>query len=139
MIRPNELTWVARYNSGHHVQYNAEGEYQDKYADIDRENLKYFELWTVKPYKCLIRLHFDTPDKRLIWRRRVFKKTDGSEIPVYLIGWQITVGEQNIQSINVVFPDGHIEQIDKWQEDNPIFESPIPHPHEGENWTLPQG
>lgn len=135
MNNRDRVTWVARYKDSTHVQYNADGEYQDRYADIVRDKLEYFELWLESnPKQLLVRYHFDTPNKRLIWRRRVYKRNDGSELVIYLVGWQMKVGGENVQSLSVIFPDNHIEVIDRWQE-NEIFHKPVPHPHEGEDWS----
>lgn len=138
MIDPKELVWVARYKDGsYHTQYNADGSYLNKYADIVRKELKTFELWTPDE-KLILRVHFDSPDKKLIWRRRVFKKSTGEEAFIYLAGWQMKVGGKNVQSINVVFPDFHIEVIDGWAKEGDsmfaFFEEPMLHPHEGEDW-----
>lgn len=133
MITESELVWVARYIDGSiHTQYNEDGSYKDKYADIVRSQLRSFELW--RGEKLVLAIHFDTPDKKLIYRRRVFKPSDGPEYTVYLVGWQITTGGENIQSISLVFPDDHVEVIGKWNKNNPLYEAPIVHPHEGEDW-----
>jgi hypothetical protein len=139
MIDERELVWLARYNDGsYHTQYNVDGTYRDRYADIVRKELKTFELWKPDMKTLILRIHFDTPDKKLIWRRRVFKQSNGTEYFLYLAGWQQKIGGENTQSINVVFPDMHVELIDRWAEkNNPLFvyfEPPTLHPHEGEDW-----
>lgn len=148
MIDPNELVWVARYKDGSiHTQYNGDGSYRDRYADIVRNELSAFELWAVEPNeqnpeeatpsKLVLRIHFDTPDKKLIYRRKVYKKPDGTEFFVYLAGWQIKTGDsRSVQSLNLVFPDGHVETGSKWDKNNPFWDQPTIHPWEGEDWRV---
>lgn len=127
-----ELMWVARYNDGSiHTQYNDDGDYQDKYEDIVRKELYSFELWLKDSKRLALRVYFDSPDKRLIWRRRVYKHSDGSEMAIYLVGWQMNVRGQNVQSIQVIFPDMHVEVIDRWRKDQ-YFHSP--EKVKGEDW-----
>lgn len=144
MIDLNELVWVARYKDGTvHTQYNADGSYRDKYADIVRKELFSFELFTIEkakegflPKKLVHRIYFDTPDKRLIYRRKVYKKSNGTEFFIYLAGWQIKAGGQNIQAISLIFPDGHVEMIGKWDKDHAYFDQPTLRPHENEDWEF---
>ena len=44
---------------------------------------------------------------------------------IILVGWQKTIGNQNVQAINVLFPQGKIELIDRWSDDA-IHKEPIP-------------
>lgn len=144
MINPSELVWLARYKDGStHTQYNADGDYQDRYSDIVRKELFSFELWSVEqennqflPKKLIHRIYFDTPDKKLIYRRKVYKEPGAKEFYIYLAGWQINVGGRNIQSISLIFPDGHVEVIGKWSKDHAFFDQPIIHPHENEDWEF---
>lgn len=131
-----ELMWVARYKDGSlHTQYNVDGSDRDAYEDIVRKELYSFELWTRQSHRLILRVYFDTPDKKLIWRRRVYKRSDGSQMVIYLVGWQMNVKGRNVQSIQVVFPPNyHIETIDRWRSDE-YFHRPNVHPHEGEDWV----
>lgn len=146
-----ELTWVARYKDGsYHTQYNEDGSYKDRYKDLVRDKLFCFELWKRDKKELVLRVYFDSPDKKLIWRRRVYKRSDGTQFAIYLVGWQINVRGRNVQSVSVVFPDGHVEVIDRWRNDE-FFHPPMPHdggihtdengtehevPDEGEDWVL---
>jgi hypothetical protein len=122
------IYWRAIYKDGTFLsQYN--GKEEHKYADIDRSKLKYFDLLETGNKNPLIRYYFDSPDKKLIYRKRNFLKSTGERSEIYLIGWQCG----KVQSISVLFPDKSIHVIDKWQ-DNAIFGKPLVHKQEGEDW-----
>lgn len=44
---------------------------------------------------------------------------------IILVGWQKTIGNQNVQAINILFPQGKIELIDRWSDDA-IHKEPLP-------------
>ncbi len=116
-----EITWKAVYPEGCLNQYNEDGSV-NKYTDIDRTMLKYFELY--KEDKLILRVHLGD-GKRLIYRRRVALGLDGKiKGVVYLLGWQKTVSGENIQSICYVFEDGHIEMAGAWDEKSPFSYAP---------------
>ena len=121
------LTWKAIYDDGFLAQYN--GEETNQYADIERDKLKYFEIYNGD--NLVVRYHFDTPDKRLIFRRRTFN-TNGVLTVYHLVGWQRKIGDTNVQSISVIGPNG-IDVIDGWKDDA-LFSKPIIHTQEGEDW-----
>ena len=138
--------WQAVYADAVLPQYNEDGT-ENKYADIDRERLLYFDLY--RDGKRVLRYHFDTPDKKLIFRRRVFLVPGGSEEVVYLVGWQIRLKvfnpdldpqkgdqleERSIQSLTLLFEDdGRVETYDGFKRDIK-YEQPELNDHEGENW-----
>lgn len=144
MIDIRELVWLARYKDGSFdTQYNVDGSYNVKYADIVRSELEMFELWSIEmtekgylPKKLVLRIYFDTPDKKLIYRRKGYKHSNGTDDFVYLAGWQMNVGGKSIQSISLVFEDGHVEVIGKWNKNHNIFDQPIKRPHENEDWEF---
>jgi hypothetical protein len=119
------IQWVAGYSDGTSLtQYNADGT-ENRYPSIDRSKLKDFSLF--RDGVLLIRYHFDHPDQRLIYRRRVFLMPGEAEPRVfYLIGWQRNVKGENVQSISLlgVLPSGDtaVEVIGRWWT-HPLFES----------------
>ena len=117
-----EITWKAVYPEGCLNQYNEDGSV-NKYTDIDRTLLQFFELY--KEGKLILRVHLGD-DKGLIFRRRVTLSMGGKiKGVVYLVGWQKTVGGENIQSICYVFEDGQIEMAGAWNEKSPFAYAPI--------------
>jgi len=44
---------------------------------------------------------------------------------IILVGWQKTIANQNVQAINVLYPQGKIELIDRWSDDA-IHKEPLP-------------
>ncbi len=110
----SDFEWVAVYKDNSVFPQFHDGK-ENRYADIRRSELQYFDIWrSVGERKLLVyRIHFDTPDKRLIFRRRVHKRPDGSEMVVVLVGWQITHAKRNIQSLSLIYPAGTIEVFDR--------------------------
>lgn len=135
----DNIYWVARYVDGSYLmQYNADKS-ENRYADIKRNLLKEFELWKgFDNPQLLLRVHFDTPDKKLIYRRQTHQ-SPAKVFVRYLIGWQMKVRGKNVQSICIYDTrDGSVENIGRWREygenDFVFFEKPTIHPHEGEDW-----
>jgi hypothetical protein len=123
------IQWVAAYSDGTSLkQYNADGT-ENRYPSIDRSKLESFAIQ--KDGHVLLRYHFDHPDQRLIYRRRVFMLA-GQPQPVvfYLVGWQrkVSLGQEsiNLQSISVLgfLNDGShtVEVIGRWGS-HPLFEA----------------
>ena len=110
-----EIKWKAVYLDGKSLNQYNEDKSVNKYTDIDRTILKFFELYDRD--KLILRVHLDE-GKRLIYRRRVALSMDGKITEViYLVGWQKTIGKENVQSISYIFEDGHIEIAGAWKED----------------------
>lgn len=107
--------WRAVYNDGSFLnQYNDDGT-NNKYPDIDRVKLEFFELWNGE--KLLFRLHLEE-GRRLIYRRRVGVAMGvGVTRVIYLVGWQQTINGVNVQDIAYIFSDGHVELAGKWEDD----------------------
>ena len=116
-----EIIWKAVYSDGELNQYNEDGSV-NKYTDIDRTVLQFFELYNKD--KLILRVHLGD-NKRLIYRRRVALNLQGkiTEV-VYLCGWQKTVNGENIQSIFYIFEDGHIEMAGAWNEESNFAYAP---------------
>ena len=107
--------WRAVYRDSTSLSQVTEEGKTNKYADINRENLKYFEL--LDGSKLLFRLHFE-PGRRLIVRKRtignMFNAKDKKA--VWMIGWQWNANGRNVQDIAWVFEDGHVELTGRFKE-----------------------
>jgi hypothetical protein len=116
------IKWKAVYENGTELpRFNEDGS-ENKYTDINRAKLEFFEIY--KGDRLLLRLHLEE-GRRLIYRRRVSKKVStGEEHAVYLVGWQQTVNGKNVQDIAYIFEDEHIELGGKWKEDTRTFYAP---------------
>jgi hypothetical protein len=114
------FNWKSIYTDGSSLsQYNDKGE-KNGYENIDRTKLKAFAIFDDD--KLLFKLHLE-PGQRLIYRRRNFINpldTGADADFFYMIGWQQKIGNINTQSINYVYPDGHIEQAGIWAGGEPI-------------------
>ncbi len=71
-------------------------------------------------------LHMDH-GQTLIYRRRT-ELAAGEGIPLvcHLVGWQMTVNGEQVQSIAFCFEDGVIETIGKFRDNHPWFYSVTP-------------
>ena len=107
------ITWQATYNDNA-VLKQFTGKRVNRYEDIERVNLKFFDL--MKDNKVFLRIHFDDPRKRLIYRRRAVMGQGGVVKVYFLAGWQMTVGKENLQVINYVDEDGLIFSSSGWKE-----------------------
>ena len=115
--------WIARYNdSSFLAQFPLEGP-ESRYVDIDRENLVEFQLLDADDGHLVFALFLDA-DQRLIYRRRTFKSyKDGvvTDQVFWLVGWQMTVGERNIQSVAYITEENLILLAGQFREDHPLF------------------
>src|SRR5574342_774232 len=126
------MQWVAHYSDETELpQYNADGT-ENKYADIDRARLQYFEFRDTG--RIVLRTYLE-PGQRLIYRRRVEKRPGEPDIVVYMAGWQQTIAGQNIQSISYIFPDGAVIQAGRFDEASRWFYSIVPVPCEKDDPT----
>ncbi len=116
------IQWKAVYDDGKELpQVNEDGS-ENKYPDIDRSKLAFFEIY--KEEKLIFRLHFQE-GRRLIYRRRVSVNAMTKEThAIYLVGWQAIVGGRNVQDIAYIFEDGHVELAGQWKEGR-VFYAPI--------------
>jgi len=107
--------WRAVYKDGTVLLQTTKEGKKNKYADIDRDKLKYFDL--LDGNKLLFRLHLE-PGRRLICRRRTIGDVfDASKKRVvWLIGWQWTVNGRNVQDIAWVYENGVVELTGRFKE-----------------------
>lgn len=136
-IDPNSvterLTWRAVYRDGTVLDQKREDGSENRYADIRRDALERFELRDGE--RLVFVLHIDSPRQRLIWRRRVEIQQLGEEsrrIIVHLAGWHMRHHGENVQIVNVIFPDGRVETAPGWRDDLGWFDKVVPNTHEGE-------
>ena len=117
--------WIALYGDGSIVkQYNAEREPKEISVDIlNKDNIDTFFINNDNG-DVVLAFHLDE-NQRLIYRRRV--SFGAEEAVCHLVGWQMTVGETNIQSIVYCFEDGRLEIAGKFREDHPWFYTPNKH------------
>lgn len=107
-----ELEWVANYIDGTKLRrFRPEGG-ENKYADIDVDKLERFDLVNTQTKKVVYALYLREGQK-LIYRRRTFRRMDGSpDVVVYLVGYNMTImtnaGPKAIIVINYIHPDGSI-------------------------------
>jgi hypothetical protein len=147
-----EYYWVAYYDKGERFSQFKEDGSENRYGDIDRARLKGFALFekNAEPGqndRLVIGLHLG-PDQRLVARKRNWVNLRGENLGVvWLVGWQETRKIRipglrvrsktrylpvNSQAIFAVFPDGHIEVVNRYREDHPWFYSINPNPKLGE-------
>jgi hypothetical protein len=79
--------------------------------------------------RIVFALHLDE-GQRLIYRRRVRKSVGGGEFVVYLVGWQKTIANHNVQSISYIAESGEVHMAGAWRDDHPWFYSVAPVPCE---------
>lgn len=106
-----EITWVANYKDGSYLCQYERG-IANKYTDIDRSRLDKFELLRGDKVFYSLTLH---EGQRLIYRRRTLMTmggdlvTEQSKEVIYLVGYQVTLGGQNLVVLNYIYEDGRIE------------------------------
>jgi len=97
--------------------YQYEQGYENKYPDIDRNNLLFFDIidHTQSP---IVRIHFDDARKRLIYRRRTQQTGNNPEDKnvILLAGWHMKFGSENIQVINYITEDNRVFMSSGWTE-----------------------
>ena len=117
-----EITWKAVYSDGKSLNQYNEDKSVNKYTDIDRSKLTSFELYNKT--KLIFKLILEE-NQRLIFRRRVSMDFQGNTtMVVYLVGWQKTIGKENIQSISYIFEEGLIIMGGQWKEKSDWFYAP---------------
>lgn len=126
------MQWKAVYTDGTYLDQIEPSGNKNAYKDIQRDKLKYFELWDKD--KRIISLRF-FKGQRLIWRRRTILRTGQEKQVIHLIGKQETVNGKNYQGIIAVFEDGRVEVAGKFEEDHPFFKPVVIHEDEGEEWN----
>lgn len=123
------IQWIAHYRDNTALpQYNENGE--NKYTNIERGKLQAFSL--LDEEQVLITVHFDHPEQRLIYRRRVFQIV-GEEDPItfHMVGWQRTIHGECVQSISIVDSrSGKVDVIGAWFENHFLFDRVLLMPEE---------
>jgi hypothetical protein len=113
------VEWCAVYTDGTSLRQYNEGEAGKKYTDIDRSKLKEFRLYVDGVKKVVISLD---ENKRLIYRKRVAMVISGGmqgqQQVIYIAGWQEKRDGKNTQMLCFLFDDGHIEILDKFDENH---------------------
>jgi len=102
------LSWKAVYKDGSMLPQLRKDGKENKYEDIDRDNLEFFEL--LKGEKLIFKLHLE-PGRRLIVRRRTIGNFFDPSVNdvVWLVGWQWNANGRNVQDLAWIFEDGHVE------------------------------
>ena len=119
------ITWVVQYNDGtQKVEKDDFG-----YQDIDRNRLSAFALCEIDAARPIIVVHL-SPERKLIYRKRNTVTEAGERHHVYLVGWQQLIHGENVQTLTVLFEDGHIEVTDGFKENHPWFDNVILRPEE---------
>lgn len=118
----SRFAWEAIYEDGQVVQQQEADGTVHSYEELNRQGLIEFRL--VEGSRTLFAMSLDL-GQRLIWRRRVFNMQGGSPVIYHLVGWQMTVGKQNVQSITYIPEDDRrpIMMAGKFQEEHPLFYS----------------
>ena len=112
------FTWRAIYKDGSEHDYDP---VNYNISHIDNSKLDMFQIRDVEGKVPLLNIHMDDPRKRLIYVRRVEMQA-GLPHPLvcHLVGWQMNVGGENIQSIMLVFETIIVSWKGKPQESEKI-------------------
>ena len=105
------LTWFTQYKDGSRHDYAP-----DTYniAHIDSKQLDLLVLRDTNSEVPTLVIHFDDPRKRPIYVRRTEKGQGGFSTICHIVGWQMKVGDENVQSISYVFEtSGRIIELDQ--------------------------
>ena len=95
------FSWRAIYKDGSEHPYDPTTFSIDK---VDNSKLDLFQIKDVGSDLPLLNIHFDDPRKRLIYVRRTEQhSTLPYPIIQHIVGWQMNVNGENVQSINHVF------------------------------------
>ena len=125
------FTWVAVHKDGtlcHQFDPTTGAERSSEH--IDRKQLATMVLYGHDNQPILTQ-HFES-GHRLIYRRRVEQEPGGIPIVCHLLGWQKTVGTENVQHIAYVFEaDGRIVVGGNWRNEHRWFYAPQLVPAEG--------
>ena len=108
------ISWKAVYKDGSILPQLAEDGKENKYGDIDRDNLEFFELF--KGEKLIFRLHLE-PGRRLIVRMRTignFFDPSVNEV-IWLVGWQWNANGRNVQDLAWIHENGLVELTGRYK------------------------
>ena len=95
------FTWRAIYKDGSEHDYDP---INYNISHIDNSKLDMFQIRDVEGKVPLLNIHMDDPRKRLIYVRRSEMKV-GLPHPLiqHIVGWQMLVNGENVQSLMMVF------------------------------------
>lgn len=106
----------------------SDGTYDDMdttdFALVKKDILKSF--FVSKDEKPYFELFFEK-GQRPIYRRRTIMNQGGGELKIIIIGWQKRIGNENIQSLNYIFPE---VMITKGRFEEGVFAEPQWHKYE---------
>ena len=106
----NTINWRAVYTDGTYLDSK---DAEEGYKSIDRTRLASFCL--MKDGKVFFHLILQK-GQRLIWRKRGILTPGQPERVWHLVGWQKTVGGENIQCISYISEDdGSVIMAGEWQ------------------------
>lgn len=117
------FAWKAIYNDDTFLnQINSDGS-RNKYTDIERSKLKQFLLYKNGDTDPFFVLHIVRPEsQKLIFRLRKTMQLNGAVTrEVAIVGWQENVKGNNVQLINFVFEDGHVETLDRFNPNHRLY------------------
>lgn len=116
-MQKKEFTWVAVYKNGRRFsEYNADGS-ANLYKDIDRDQLHQMLILDRATQEVALLVHASDPQRVIVRRRHEqLGGTDKPHMTVWIVGCQSTKNGRNMQTINAIFPDGHIETADRFME-----------------------
>lgn len=104
------MKWKADYKDGTNLM-QWEGDKENRYLDIQRENLSAFSILKDSG-EVVLSVSFERPTQKLIYRKRTFYQPFNSNkhyTYVWLAGWHENINGKSIKSICYIFEDGHIE------------------------------
>jgi hypothetical protein len=108
----SNLKWRAVYQDGTYLDAGT-------YTDIDRARLASFCL--VRDGVVVFQLVLQE-GQRLIWRKRTIVTPGAGEQVWHLVGWQKTVGGENIQCISYIKEeDGYVLMAGEWEGEHVLI------------------
>lgn len=112
----NTIIWRAVYTDGTYLDST---DAEKGYESIDRSRLASFCL--MKEGKVFFHLVLQE-GQRLIWRKRAIITPAQDERVWHLVGWQKTVGGENIQCIAYISDeDGSVVMAGEWQGEHVLL------------------
>lgn len=120
-----QFSWIAVYGEDDFLYQFPDDGTENSYASIERDRLKEFHVIDKRTRRTIVAIAFDNPNQRLIYRKRISMSgiSGDKQWEICLVGWQRSIGGENVQSLNWIFPDGSLIQTGRFQEDHPIFYS----------------
>ncbi len=128
------LTWFVNYKDGTRHDYVA---HEFTISQIDKKKIDTLVIHDPNEKAPVLVIHFDDPRKRPIYVRRTEKVGRYTfETICHIVGWQMQVGNEKVQSICYVFEtNGRI--VDKKREEKVWIENAGPFNRERNSWFSP--